>query len=398
MKGEAEMVDRLVERVVKEYGPKAAAFFEKVKSLDFTEAELSAVPSLFIPGWGENYDSSVFKVAIAGMETVAWSNEYGDSIKCDIDAHTKGQYDVSASCRLFRKDGPAEWGNTFWQYPARVLAHIFQSSKQEVLQKDNPLLRSIAWFNGHSIETLNSKGVDQNAISYQKMELFQKAADECGLSDFSVFADVFQPDLILYFYNNQSGVPNRCFPKDIEFLGHWGQKDIADEYRIGGRTILLQFPHTTWLRINHIPEQEIADLVDNVLKARNVRTAISAQNAKYDFYNMSATEWMSWVEFVRGEASKYPAMDNMTLSHHLMLAVAKELVKHKAKMNAQTLVLILNEVDKFRKDFWQYSKERRGPCASVAGAYRTYEKAGEQSDADCIAEAFTKIDGSYAWK
>ena len=91
MKGEAEMVDRLVERVVKEYGPKAAAFFEKVKSLDFTEAELSAVPSLFIPGWGENYDSSVFKVAIAGMETVAWSNEYGDSIKCDIDAHTKGQ-------------------------------------------------------------------------------------------------------------------------------------------------------------------------------------------------------------------------------------------------------------------------------------------------------------------
>ena len=392
------MFDRLAERVRNEYAHKADAFFEKVKAMGFTDEELSAVPSLFIPGWGDGYDTSFFKVAVAGMETVAWSNEYGDSLKCDIDAHANGQYDVAASCRLFRKDGPAEWRNTFWQYPATILARLFESSKSEVMQKDDPLMRSVAWFNGHSIETLNSCGVDKSAISPEKMAKLQEAADECGLSDFAAFADVFQPDLILYFYRNQSGVPNRCFSKDMEFVDHWGQNGLADEYRIGGRTILLQFPHTTWLRINHIPEREIADLVDGVLKARNVRTAISAQNAKYDFYGMSAVDWMSWVAFVRGEAAKYPDMDNMTLSHHLMLTVAKELVRHKATMNAQTLVLVLNEVDKFRMDNWQYSKERRGPCASVAGAYRAYENAGQQSDADCIAEAFTKLDGTYAWK
>lgn len=392
------MVDRVVECVRNEYGPKAITFFKKVKELGFTDAELSAVPSLFIPGWGDGYDTSFFKVAVAGMETVAWSNEYGDSLKCDIDAHTKGQYDVAASCRLFRKDGPAEWRNTFWQYPATILAHLFESSKSEVLQKDDPLMRSVAWFNGHSVETFNSRGVDQSAISPEKMARLQEAADECGLSDFAVFADVFQPDLILYFYRNQSGIPNRCFPKDIEFVRHWGEYDLVDEYRIGGRTILLQFPHTTWLRRNHIPEQEIANLVESVLKARNVRTAISAQNAKYDFYSMSAVDWLSWVAFVRGEAAKYPDMDHMTLSHHLMLTVAKELAKHKATMNAQTLVLILNEVDKFRKDNWQYSKERRGPCASVAGAYRAYDNAGKHGDADCIAEAFTKLDGSHAWE
>ena len=392
------MFDRLAERVRNEYAPKAAAFFEKVKAMGFNDEELSAVPSLFIPGWGEDYDASAFKVAIAGMETVAWSNEYGDSLKCDMDAHANGQYDVAASCRLFRKDGPAEWRNTFWQYPATVLARLFESSKQEVLQKDNPLLRSIAWFNGHSIETFNSDGVDQNAISHEKMAMLQKAADECGLSDFAAFADVFQPDLILYFYRNQSGVSNRCFPKEMEFVGPWGQDNLADEYRICGNTILLQFPHTTWLRIHHMPEQEIADVVDSVLKARNVRVSLSEQNAECDFYSMSAVDWMSWVAFVRGEASKYPEMDNMTLSHHLMATVAKELVKRHATMNAQTLVLILNEVDKFRKDYWQYSKERRGPCASVAGAYRDYESSGKQAEADCIAKAFTKLDGTHAWE
>lgn len=392
------MSDRLQELVRAEYASKAASFFEKVKAMGLADAELSAVPSLFIPGWGDGYDASFFKVAVAGMETVAWSNEYGDSLKCDIDAHTNGEYDVAASCRLFRKDGPAEWRNTFWQYPATVLAHLFESSKLEVLQKDDPLMRSVAWFNGHSIETFNSRGVDHSAISPEKMARLQEAADECGLSDFAAFADVFQPDLILYFYRNQSGVPNRCFPKDIEFVRHWGDHDLADEYRICGRTILLQFPHTTWLRIHHIPESEIAETVYEVLRSRNVCTALCEKNGVYDFYGMSAADWMSWVVFVRGEAAKYPDMDNMTLSHHLMSTVAKELAKNNARMNAQTLVLILNEVDKFRKDNWQYSKERRGPCASVAGAYRAYEEAGSQLDADSIANAFTKLDGSYAWK
>ena len=113
---------------------------------------------------------------------------------------------------------------------------------------------------------------------------------------------------------------------------------------------------------------------------------------------MSAIAWMTWVEFVRDEAEKYPEMDNMTLSRHLMAVVAKELSKRHATMNAQTLVLILNEVDKFRQDNWQYSPERRGPCSSVRGAYKAYENAGKDVEAKWIAEAFTKLDGSHAWE
>lgn len=391
------MVDRLTERVKEVYTDKVSAFFERVKAMNLTGEELNAVPSLFIPGWGEDYDSSVFKVAVAGMETSWWRNEYGDSLKCDLTAYDNGQYDVAASCRLFRKNGPAKWRNVFWQYSAAVLARLFETSKKDVLQKDDPLLRSIAWFNSHALETFNSEAVDREVISRDKMALLQNAADECGLSDFETFARVFRPHVILYFYRNNSGVPERNFPKDIEFVESWGD-GMVDEYRIDARTVLLHCPHTTYMAHGNMKQDAFADLVCDILKARNVMLALCERNAKCDFYSMSAVEWSGWVEFVRNEAEKYPDISNMALSHHLMSTVARELAKRKATMSAQTLVFILNEVDRFRRDDWLYSPERRGPCASVRGAYNDFVNAGKKTEAKWIARAFTKLNGELAWK
>ena len=196
------MVDRLAEQVKKAYAEKASAFFEMVKAMNLTDKELTAIPSLFIPGWGTDYDSSCFKVAIAGKETLYWGNEYGDSLRCDLTAYKNGQYDVLASCRRFREQGPAEWYNVFWQYPATALAKLFGSTRDEVLTQDNPLLRSIAWLNGHAIETYDSDGVIRANISFEKMTALQKAADESGLSDFETFVKVFRPHVIFYFYRN----------------------------------------------------------------------------------------------------------------------------------------------------------------------------------------------------
>lgn len=67
-------------------------------------------------------------------------------------------------------------------------------------------------------------------------------------------------------------------------------------------------------------------------------------------------------------------------------------------MSAQTLVFILNEVDRFRRDDWLYSPERRGPCASVRGAYNGFVNAGKKTEAKWIAEAFTKLNGELAWE
>ena len=391
------MNDRLAEQVKKAYTGKVSAFFEKVKAMNLVDKELSAVPSLFIPGWGEDYDSSCFKVAIAGKETLYWGNEYGDSLRCDVAAYGKGLYDVLASCRRFRDQGPAEWYNVFWQYPAAALAKLFGSTRDEVLRKDNPLLRSIAWFNGHAIETYASDGVTKADISPERMAALQNAADESGLSDFETFVKVFRPHVIFYFYRNQSGVPERNFPTDIELVQQWGG-GIVDEYRIDGQTILLHCPHTTYLTHGNLKQSELADLVYDILKARNMHIALCDKDDALDFYRMRAAEWSTWVEFVRYEAMKYEGVDNMALSRHLIAAIAKELSKCHATMNAQTLVLILNEVDKFRRDNWLYSPERRGPCSSVRGAYNAYANVGKQAEADLIAGAFTKLNGDFAWK
>ena len=173
---------------------------------------------------------------------------------------------------------------------------------------------------------------------------------------------------------------------------------MIDEYPIDGQTILLHCPHTTYLTHGNLKQSELATLVYDILKARNVHIALCDQDSAIDFYHMSAVEWATWVEFVRREALKYPDSDNMSLSRHLMVVVARELAKRKATMNAQTLVLILNEVDKFRQDNWQYSPERRGPCSSVRGAWNEYTKAGKDVEAKWIAEAFTKLNGDFAWE
>ena len=378
------------------YACRTSAFFEKIKAMNLTDKELSAIPSLFLPGWGENYESSFFKVAIAGKETLTWENEYGDSLKCDLTAHAKGRYDVLASCRRFREQGPSQWHNVFWQYPATALAKLFNTTRDEILQKDDPRLRSIAWFNGHAIETIDSKGVDKSGISWEKMCAIQQVVDECGLSDFETFVKVFRPNVIFYFYKNESGVPNRNFHPDFEKVQSWGN-GIIDEYRLDGQTLLIQAPHTTYLR-RHLSQGALADIVYEILKTRGIKRSLCDNDAVLDFYRMSAVEWSAWVEFARTEAEKHSDMGNMQLSRHLMAVVANELVKSNATMNAQTLVLILNEVDRFRQDNWRYSPERRGPCSSVRGAYNEYKKIGKSTEADHIALAFTKLDGSYAYE
>lgn len=391
------MIDKLAERVKKAYADKTSAFFEKVKSMNLTDAEFNAVPSLFIPGWGEDYDSSFPRIVVAGKETLSWANEYGDSLKHDIDAFQRGGYDVLVSCRRYREEGPSDWQNRFWRYPVAALAKIFDwFSKADILVKDNPVLRSIGWFNGHAVETWCSQGIDKNGISVEKLNELQKLSDECGLSDFATFIDTFSPDVILYLYRNNSGIPNRCFPEEAQFIRYWGRDGLVSEWWIG-RTIVLQSPHPTNMSYK-VPMEEYASTIAEIFKARMVQGLLADTGVMHDFYEMKAPLWAAWVDFVRNEAAKYEGEGNMELSRHLMAVVAKELVKRGSTMTAQTLVLLLNEVDQFRKSGWQYSKERRGPYRSIGAAWRYYQSVGREVEAKYIAVAFTKRDGSHAWE
>ncbi len=386
-------------KMVSEYEPKVKGFFEDLSQCGFSDEELNAVPALFLPGWGEAYSSSILKIAIAGKETLYWGNDFGDSLLHDFNAAKDGSYTPSISCKRYRDQGPAEWFNKFWQYAAESIGRLFEQNKYDVLSKSSPVLRSIAWFNGHAIETIDSDGVDKGHISAERMNLLQSLADKHGLSSFETFISVFEPHVIIYFYRDTWGVSMRNLNEasGCEFIRSWGEGDAIREYRLGD-TIILNMRHTTWMTKGHMKEQDCADLVAEVLKARGLAAKLPSSNTThYEVWSMSALMWRQWVAIVRSEAERYPEWNNWDLSRHLILTVARELRKTGSTMTAHTLVLLLNEVDKFRNECWQYSPERRGPCSAVRGAYNAYANNGEQADADLIAESFTKFNGEMAY-
>lgn len=384
----------LTDRLNAEYKPCVDKFFAGLANLGLSEAELNGIPALFLPGWGDAYESALFKVAIVGKETAYWGHENGDSLLCDLKSFEGGRYDLEASCRNFRNTGPAQWRNVFWQYAAAALGKMFGKTRDDVLCKNNPILRSIAWFNGHAVETIDSKGVDRSCVTPEKMAQIQRLADESGVSDFERFVRVFDPDVILYFYRNGSDDPLRNFPEH-EPPRKWGEKDAIYEYQIG-RSLVLQMRHTTWMSHGNAKQNDCARLVFEVLEKRGYLSFLqrSAGNM-FDLYDMPASIWRSFVRYVRLDAGLHSDLSNLNLSRRLMCDLARELRKIDAKMTARTLVLLLNEVDRFRADQWLYSECGRGPCASVRGAYNAYEGT---PDAKCIAEAFTKLNGSYAYE
>lgn len=380
------------------YTPRINAFFEELARLGFTEKELRAVPSLFLPGWGDGYITSALKIAIAGKETLYWGTDISDSLLADLEAHKSNSYKTYFSCKRFRDQGPADWMNKFWHYAAASIGEVFNQGKFEILDKKSPVLNSIAWFNGHAIETFDSGGVDHGDISPERMRTLQELADKHGLSSFELFVNVFKPHVILYFYRSNSATRNLTEEDGCEYRQTWGDNDDIIEYQMGS-TLILNLRHTSWMTRGNMKEKACAELIAHVMKVRGLYNRLPGSSTQhYNVETMSAISWCNWVSLVRDEAALYPDINDWDLSRHLILTVARELRKTNSTMTAQTLVLILNEVIKFQNDCWQYSPERRGPCSSVRGAYNAYVHSGKQKDATIIAEAFTKLNGGKAYE
>lgn len=386
--------ERIRTKLNAEYAPCVEKFFKGLAGLGLSETELNGIPALFIPGWGDAYESSLFKIAIVGKETAYWGHENGDSLLCDLKSFESGCYDLEASCRNFRTTGPAQWRNTFWQYTAATLGMIFGKTRDEVLLKNNPILRSIAWFNGHAVETIDSKGVDRSVVTHEKMAQIQRLADESGVSDFDRFIKVFEPDVILYFYRNRNETPLRNFPVH-DVPRKWGGNEDIYEYQLG-RSLILQMRHTTWMTHGNTSQNACAQMVYKVLEKRGYLSFLQhSSGACFDLYDMTVPIWRSFVGYVRANALNHPDLDDQTLARQLICDMARELQKIDARMTARTMVLLLNEVERFRADGWLYSECGRGPCASIRGAYNAYDGT---SDAECIAGAFTKLNGVYAYE
>ena len=290
---------------------------------------------------------------------------------------------------------------------------INPKDKNDVLDKDSPILRQIGWFNGHAIETAESKGIDHDNISRDKIDRLQILADMYELSSFKKMVSVLKPDIVIYFYRDSENRYSRFFDHDeIEFVRNWefyDDKSAVREYQLG-KTIILNMRHTNWMTHGNMKENECAESIYQVLSQiffnKNLPPFISEKNHNYSVDNISIRTWLSFVEIIRTEAeskiqnmknSSQDYQDNQTLARHLIAFLARELYKTQSTMTAQCLILLLNEVIHFRLTGWQYSPERRGPCSVVRTAWNYFDKRGRSLDAKYIADAYTKINGDYAY-
>lgn len=395
-------------RVEEVYRPLINAFFTQLKGLEIDEELLKQIPSLFLPCWGENYENARCKIVIAGKETRHWSTGNSDSLLSDLKLYEAGKYNVLAQNDEYRNDGPAEWQNNFWQYAATVLSVVNGCCKEEILSKDSKYLDNIGWFNSHAIETLDSASYKDKKIPYEIMAKIQKKADESGISDFSVLIEALHPDVIFYFYRNQNMIPNRNFPEGTECVRSYGRDNAVMEWRMW-QTTVYQMRHPSWMCRGNMSQDELAEIVKDIFtdhrddecalkKSFDKVVVCNAGKAKlYDSQTMSALEWMRWVEFVRGNADNTKMEDNAELAREMIHCVAQELKSENALMTAQTLIMLLNEIDRFRQGRWLYSTERRGPCSVVRGAWNEFVRQNKEVEARKIAESFTKLDGNYAF-
>ena len=394
-----------------EYGPASDLFFQRIADVGFTDKELWAVPALFLPGCGNLYAQSLVKVAIVGEGTNYWK----DSLLTDLDARKNGKYELEFSFEVLQRescerkghlaDGPTKWKNPFWKAVAEVLNTVY--STHDALDEASPIFRGIAWSNSYPIEKYKPDGVGggvaRDAITPSRLSLIQRIADECGLSSFDRFIRVFRPNVIIYTLHNSSGA-NRVFPKGIEMVEPVihpkdGSPWLIKVYRYG-RTLIVQTQHPSWVTgRKHIGVEMFGRAIADVL----IRHRMFAPPAKEKFYDDSRDEsFKAFSKLLNDEANRLLAggcsVDNREMSYQLMLALADHLCVMNSTMTAVLMAELLNTVEKFRRDNWLYSTERRGPCAVAAGAWRYYTNSmKDEKSAAKIAEAFTKLDGRYAY-
>ena len=409
----------MIEIAKNTYLPKVKDFYGELEKLDFTKQELESMPSVFLPSWGEDYSKSLTKIVIAGKETYGWISD----MNSEMEAIKNSSYDlIGTSLKAFREAGPAKWGtegrSSFWQYAAMALGKLYKQDKYDVLSRNSRVLKSIGWFNSHAAETWESGGIDHKNISQDKVALIQKKLDEYEISSFENMISVLSPDIVLYFYRDTQGQYARFLNSNdnCEFVKDWeykGDKAAVKEYQFG-KTIILNMRHTSWMTRGNMTQDDCAESISQILKMilssknhpiltfdETKKDSVDNNVPTYSVDNIDLRTWLKFKELIRSEEKRYLSehkTDNQTLARRLISLIARELCKINSRMTAQLLVLLLNEVLQFQLSQWQYSPERRGPCSVVRTAWKYFYDRKENTDAEYIAEAFTRMDGSYAYK
>lgn len=394
-----------------EYGSCVDEFYRRLQLENLTEEELGAVPALFLPGCGNLYAQSLVKVALIGEGTNYWR----DSLLADLEEREQGRYNLEFSFEVLQResaevpgrlcDGPTKWRNPFWKSLAEVLNVVYAT--HNALDGGSSIFRGIAWGNSYPIEQYKPDGIGggvaKGSISPARLSGIHRIADDCGLSSLEKFIRVFKPNVIIYTLHNSSG-SDRVFPKGIERIGlpeHpvCGSPWVIKTYRYE-KTLIIQTQHPSWVTgRKHIAIETYGIELANVL----IRNKVFAPPAKEHFYwNLDDSCSSVFSDLLNSEATRLgetgEAGDKRTMSYKLVLALADHLRLTNSTMTAVLMVRLLNTVRRFREEGWVYSPDRRGPCAVAAAAWRYYQYTRKDTIAAAkIAEAFTKMDGRYAY-
>ena len=391
---------RLREKFKAVYGPLVEGFYNELGNLNLSQKELNAVPSLFLPGCGKFYAQSLIKVAVFGESTLRWS----DGLAIDLQRIHDKNYDLTISFKYFQEDGPVSWGNRFWKYHAEVLEKIY--SRRDALAENNPIFSGVAWGNCFAIEPYRNSGsaVDINSISGAAYNRIASIASKYRISGLEHFIEVFDPNVIIYTCRNNYA-SDSIFPHGCMLISEYKQPEgwIIKVWKYG-KTNIIQTQHPSWLsQYRHVK----AEIFGQRVAEKLVELKCFAPVATERHYSDLADAVPIFVEKLNEQAielSRDRDPQNMdyeylrTLSYKLFLALALELAKQKATMTAALACKLLNEIQIFKKTKFLYSPLGRGPCRTVAGAWRCFDWMGEKAHAAAIAEAFTKKDGNYAWQ
>ncbi|MBR4612094.1 MAG: hypothetical protein IKO40_05195 [Kiritimatiellae bacterium] len=380
------------------YRPLVDAFFNECEKHGYTDEELSAVPSLFLPACGSLYATSLVKLAVIGQETLRW----GEGLSCDMTSWREGKFDVQSSFDTFQNEGPSEWQNRFWAYHFSVLEKVYE--RKGLLDDHNTVLDGIAWSNRFAVELNGTKiGDGEGQIKAERFWPLREIADEVGLSSFELFIRVFRPDVILYSCHNDAMGSDAVFKPFAELV----EKIERDGFKIWtwklGRTWILQTWHPSYLaQYKGVSTDSFAAAIREEMIKRKVFAPIGAAwhydsrpNAQIPIFAQQLDE-----ESTRIAASESEIGDK-ELSYRLLGALALELRKQRATMTARQGGLLLNEVKRFQEHNYLFAPGGHGPCAVAAAAYRFFDARGTEEDrllADAVAGAFTTVHGTYAYE
>lgn len=341
------------------YEPLCRMFFEKLNELHVSDECLKAIPELFVPSCGKYYADSLVKIAIMGKETYGW----GDSLYENLKDFEKGKSINSYSETYFRTEGPSQWRNTFWQYFAEVLALMYDVDVNSVLEKDSPIINSIAWNNYHAIETYDSEGVDQSKITPGEMNSIQEIAFDAGITNIDNFIDVFKPQVILYLYRNKKSYDSYRPVDGLKLINKWGKDGFLHEYIHKG-VVILHCWHSSYMARVSINKIDFAQAVCDALASHK----LFKRFRHFPHYD-ETTDYSRFCDLANQIAmNKHPqsSEEYNELAQEIITGIALELRKYGATMTARLLTSsILNQVPCFREGNWQYSPNGRSPCRVV---------------------------------